>query len=140
MSSDSHFFIGVNLFLLRYGKLLFGQRKNAFGAGDWGLPGGHLAFSENMQAGVRRELMEETGLVIGEMTFANMVNSPQGSRHYIQIGFIATNVQGEPALKEPDRCAEWRWFPLADLPSNIFIAHQKQVEAFLKKDVPFVDS
>ena len=140
MSSDQHFNIGVNLFLVRDEKLLLGQRKNCFGEGDWGLPGGHLEFGESMQEGVRRELREETGLEIGDMTFSNMVNGPQGGKHYIQVGFIAHNVQGEPELKEPDRCAEWRWCALTDLPKNIFVGHQKQVEAFLKGDVQFVDS
>lgn len=140
MSTDHSFHIGVNLFLLRDGKLLLGQRKNCFGEGDWGLPGGHLEFGENMQEGVRRELREETGLEIGEMTFSNLVNGPSGGKHYLQVGFIAHDVQDEPELKEPDRCAEWRWFSLAALPTNIFVAHQKQVEAFLKEHVRFVDS
>ena len=113
---------------------------NCFGEGDWGLPGGHLEFGENMQEGVRREMREEIGLEIGEMTFVNLVNGPSSGRHYLQVGFIARDVKGEPVLKEPDRCAEWRWFPLNELPANIFVAHQKQVEAFLKGDIHFVDS
>lgn len=140
MSTDHSFHIGVNLFLVRDGKLLLGQRKNCFGEGDWGLPGGHLEFGENMQEGVRRELREETGLEIGAMRFSNLVNCPSGGKHYLQIGFIADEVTGEPEIKEPDRCAEWRWFSFDALPTNIFVAHQKQVQAFLAGNVPFVDA
>jgi len=36
------FHIGINVFVVRDKKLLLGKRKNVYGAGTWGLPGGHL--------------------------------------------------------------------------------------------------
>ena len=134
------FQIGVNGFLVRNNQLLLGQRKNCFGAGDWGLPGGHLEFGESLEQAVTRELLEETGLSINEWTFSNLVNYPNEKDHYLQIGFIAKDFIGEPQIMEPEKCFAWRWFDLDALPENIFAPHQKQVQAFVDGDVAFVDS
>jgi len=138
--ADQTFYIGVNGFLVRDGLLLLGKRKNCFGEGDWGLPGGHLESGENLGEAVSRELMEETGLVIHSWKFSNLVNYPQQEKHYLQIGFVAEDFSGEPELKEPDRCFEWKWFDLNDLPLNLFVPHQKQIQAFLNGEIHFTDS
>ena len=140
MNDDHQFRVGVNLFLLREGKVLLGQRKNCSGAGEWGLPGGHLEFGEAMQDGVRRELKEETGLDITDLEFVNLTNCPQPGRHYIQVAFAAREVVGEPVIMEPDRCAEWRWFGRDELPENLFFGHRTQIEGFLKAQKMFIDS
>ena len=63
-----------------------------------------------------------------------MPNDP----HYVHINFEAKNVIGEVELKEPDKCFEWKWFPIDDLPKDIFTGHQQVIPAFLNKIV-FVD-
>lgn len=125
--------IGVNNIVVRDGSLLLGKRKNCFGAGDWGLVGGHLEFGESFTEGAARELKEETGLIAQESTFSNIVSqSRREGMHYIQIGIITT-AEGEPENKEPERCEELRWFPLSALPENIFAPHKAQVQLFLEK-------
>ncbi len=90
---------------------------------------------EKMVDGAKRELEEETGLK-GEVEFANLSNDDEKRENpYLHVGFLAKNIQGEPKLMEPERFYEWRWFPLDDLPENIFIGHRKQVKAFLSKEI-----
>ena len=55
--------------MVKNGKLLLGKRKNIYGAGTWGLPGGHLEFKEAMKTAASRELMEETGLKAENLEF-----------------------------------------------------------------------
>jgi 8-oxo-dGTP diphosphatase len=126
--------IGTNVFAIQDGKLLLGQRKNCVGEGEWGLPGGHLEYHENMEDAAARELLEETSLVAGKLTFVNIVNDNKRNDggHYVQVGFKAEDLKGEVKLMEPERCSEWKWFPLNALPENIFFGHKKQVEIFLK--------
>lgn len=130
--SYPNFCIGVNIIVVRDGKLLLGKRKNCYGAGTWALPGGHLEQGEELAAGAARELLEETGLTAERLEFTNIVNDPnEKDRHYIQIGFEAIDVKGEPENKEPDRCEGWRWFDLNVLPENIFLNHNMQIQLFL---------
>ncbi|MFA7252468.1 MAG: NUDIX domain-containing protein [Candidatus Paceibacterota bacterium] len=134
--------VGVNVFVIKDNKLLLGKGKNVFGDGYWGLPGGHLEGGESMTGGAKRELKEETGLTADKLTFLNVINDPpiDEGGHYVHVGFLAEDVQGEPRLTEPDKCSELKWFDLNDLPQEeeIFIGHRKQIAAFLNKIV-FVD-
>jgi 8-oxo-dGTP diphosphatase len=125
------FSVGVNIFVLRDKKLLLGKRKNVYGDGTWGLPGGHLEYGEHMERAALRELEEETGLKAKKFTFANLINDFHDDQHYLQIGFLAQEVdKAEPALEEPDRTEKWEWFDLDNLPDKIFISHVKQIQAF----------
>ena len=124
--------IAVNIFVTRGDQILLGKRKNTVGDGYWGLPGGHLEKMESLSAGARRELEEETGLIADKLSLVHIINDPreEDNSHYMHVNFRADGVQGEPALREPDRCYEWKWFPLQKLPSNIFLGHQKCIAAF----------
>lgn len=139
--SERGFQIGVNTIITRDGKLLLGLRKNCYGEGTWALPGGHLEIGEDMKKGAARELFEETGIVPENIEFANIVNNPakDGRSHYVQVGFLVNKFKGEPELKEPNRCGEWRWFETGNLPKEIFLNHQKQIEIFLSGEEKYVE-
>lgn len=129
----STFPIGINVFVIKEGKLLLGRRKGGYGEGEWGLPGGHLETGENMIDAARRELVEETSLKANKFSFVNLVNDPNTFKHYIQVGFLAEEVGGDVTLLEPDKCSGWEWFPLDALPEVIFSGHRKQIELFKDK-------
>lgn len=133
--------IGINVFVVRDGKILLGLRKNVFGDGSWGLPGGHLEDREGMTSAAHRELKEETGLEAKSFKFIGLANNAErgNGQHYIQIGFLAQHVTGEPQLTEPDKCSEWRWFNLNELPEPIFIGHQQLLRLFQEKKEMFAD-
>lgn len=132
--------MGVNAFVIKDGKLLLGKRKNGYGNGSWGLPGGHLEMGESMLKAVARELFEETGLEAETFTFLNLVNTPREGEHYLQLGFVANNVSGELTLKEPEKCEEWQYFELNNLPNPIFSSHKDLIKTFIEKSTNFVDS
>ncbi len=131
------FHIGINIFVIKDGLLLLGKRINAHGAGTWGLPGGHLEIGERMVAAAARELTEETGLRAKDFEFSNIINDGGGGKNYVQIGFIAQGVTSKPMVKEPDRCEVWKWFEIDNLPKEIYPAHIKQIENFIKKSYLF---
>ena len=120
--------IGCEVTVFKNNMLLLGERKNCYGAGDWGLPGGHLEFGEKTVEAAQRELQEETGIENVQLVLAHVVDDPRGDQHYLHIVFKLENFDGEIQLREPDRCAEWRFFALDNLPNNIFIGHKKIVE------------
>ena len=56
-----------------YGRILL-QRRTDFDF--WGLPGGVLELNEDIQQCARRELLEETGLTVGELSLVGIYTHP----------------------------------------------------------------
>ncbi|MEW1653968.1 NUDIX domain-containing protein [Streptomyces sp. NPDC093707] len=42
-----------------------------------------------------------------------------GTRHRMQFVFRVRRWQGQPELREPDKCGTWRWFTPDGLPTPI---------------------
>jgi ADP-ribose pyrophosphatase YjhB (NUDIX family) len=56
--------VGVGAVILSEGKVVLVKRRHEPLAGQWSLPGGTLELGETLEAGVAREMLEETGLVV----------------------------------------------------------------------------
>lgn len=76
------------------GKVLLVKRKHEPLAGQWSLPGGMLELGESLEAGVEREILEETGLVVtvGEVVevFDRILLDDQAKvrYHFVLIDYI----------------------------------------------------
>ncbi len=131
--------IGVNVFVLKDGKLLLGKRIGKTGYGTWCLPGGHFEWGESLAGAAARELEEETSIKSNDLQFLHLVNEPRLDTHYVHIDFFAKNWEGEPKVTEPEKFAEWNWFDFNNLPDPIFAGHQKLIPAFIQK-ITFQDN
>ena len=56
--------VGVGAVIVQDGQIVLIKRRYEPLAGQWSLPGGRLELGETLQAGVAREMLEETGLEI----------------------------------------------------------------------------
>ena len=56
--------VGVGAVILIDGKIVLVKRQYEPLAGQWSLPGGTLELGETLQAGVARDMQEETGLIV----------------------------------------------------------------------------
>lgn len=139
MTKYQTFHVGINVIVQKNDMILLGIRKNVFGSGTWGLPGGHLENNETMVGAAARELEEETGLSAQKFQFSSLFNNCKKKEgHYLQIAFVAEEVIGEPKLMEPERCDGWKWFKISELPIELFLPHVKLIENFVKQ-VNFCD-
>ena len=66
--------VGLGVFVVKDGKILFGKGKGAHGEGTWSLPGGHLEFNEYWEDCAKREALEETGLNVKNVRFLIATN------------------------------------------------------------------
>lgn len=114
--------VGVGVLIIHNGCVLLGKRKNAHGAGTWSAPGGHLEFGESIDACARREVLEETGLVLQGIQHGPFTNDvfEADKKHYVTVFVLATPVGREAKLLEPDKCEGWAWFKWAALPEPLF--------------------
>jgi 8-oxo-dGTP diphosphatase len=93
--------VGIGIAVLRPGAILLARRGNPPSVGRWSLPGGAQELGETAEAAARRELHEETGLIVGPLHLAGQVDSihrdPDGRvrYHYTIIDFAARWVGGE---------------------------------------------
>lgn len=134
---------GTGVMIFKDQKILLGKRKGSHGAGEWAFPGGHLELGESFEEGVYKELEEETGIQIKDLTFLSAVNvtyymHENPHKHYIHFGFYASWVAGEPEVKEQKKCEEWRWFSMGELPEPLFQMVKVMIHS-LFKGVQFYD-
>ena len=116
------------------GQVLLGKRKGAHRAGFWSVPGGWLdrADADTVQAAIR-ETYEETGLevTIAEPHIWLTEDHPEIECRTVTLYHTALCWKGEPHAMEPDKCEEWRWFPINALPTPLFPGVYQAVQEFM---------
>jgi 8-oxo-dGTP diphosphatase len=105
------------------------------GEGAWTMPGGKLHFQEKLKDAAHRETLEETGIKIdkNKLRIISVTNDIVYYNHFVTIGFLCRDFEGEPRVMEPDEITEWKWFKLNDLPSPIFFPSKKILKKYLQK-------
>lgn len=133
--------VGIGIMILKGNKFLLGKRHEdpekadsaLHGEGTWTMPGGKIDFGESPEEAAFREVKEETGIKIKNPEVINISSDLSGEVHFITIGFLCKNFEGEPEVMEPDEITEWKWFPLDAPPSPVFFPSEKLLRAYLQK-------
>jgi ADP-ribose pyrophosphatase YjhB (NUDIX family) len=102
--------VGVGVAVVDDGRLLLVQRGREPGRGLWAVPGGKVEFGEPMREAARREVAEETGLVVEVGDVVWVGEFLEGAHHIVLIDFEGTVVGGD--LGAADDADDVRWVPL----------------------------
>jgi 8-oxo-dGTP diphosphatase len=103
-------------------KVLLVQRDHAPCEGRWALPGGFVEMDETLDAAVRRELEEETGLAriyLEQLyTFGAVRRDPR--ERVVSVAYYALVKPSEHLVRAATDARDARWFPVADPPPLAF--------------------
>jgi len=135
VGNDVVLLVGCGAFVYKDGKLLLQRRRDN---GFWGPHGGCMNIGETCEEVARRELLEETGLVAGEMELLGVFSGPHmtytypngDQAHWVVMSYVCQDFSGE-ILPENEEVAELAWFDIGNLPDEINPVDKEPVEAFL---------
>ena len=93
---DGTIFLGVGGVVIHRGRALLIRRGREPLKGEWSIPGGLIELGEELAAGVRRELKEETGLAVKPVqiiaTFDRIVKEGRRVRYHFVIDFLEVHI------------------------------------------------
>jgi len=129
---------GFGVMLFKDNKILLGMRNEdaqkasseLSGEGTWTMPGGKFEFGESFEEGARREVKEESGIILTDVKVICVNNDMTEKAHFVTIGLYSDSFIGEPKIMEPDEIVEWRWFELNNLPNKLYFPSKKVIENY----------
>lgn len=138
---DNHIRVGIGVIIVNDGKILLGHYLDSlkdtggiYEPGSWTLPGGKLKDNETVIDCIIRETKEESNLDISEVSIFNAADDFQPSKHFVSLHAIAKSFDGELKVMEGNKIDEWCWFPIDNLPVNIYSPSRKCIDNYLKKE------
>lgn len=110
----------VGAVILRGQDILLIRRARPPFEGHWSIPGGKLAFGEPLEAALKREIREETGVevaVLGLIDVFEALPDKPGDPHFVMIDYACAYLAGE--VTAGDDALEAGFFPLPEALSRL---------------------
>jgi len=110
--------------------------------GGWGLPGGIMEMGESLEETARREVKEETGLILGELKLVGVFS---GSDYYLKVGngdglysvtagYFTDDIHGEIKMDESES-VDLQFFSLDQLPVGLTESYLGFIKNYIKEFV-----
>jgi ADP-ribose pyrophosphatase YjhB (NUDIX family) len=116
------------------GKILLQKRPE----GVWGLPGGLLELKESAEEAGRREVLEETGVEIGQLQLVDVFSGElyyrkldNGDEFYpVTIAYISKDIKNSSIKIDGKETMDAGFFPLDELPEQTSPLVRKMIQKF----------
>jgi 8-oxo-dGTP diphosphatase len=111
--------VGVGALIFEQGRVLLVRRGHAPSLGEWSIPGGALEIGETLAEGVKREVLEETGLIVEPMAMVDVVDRMARDKagrvqfHYVLVDYLCRVTGGSEACASD--AVGLRWAGLDEL-------------------------
>lgn len=115
-------------------EILLQQRRD----GGWGLPGGLMELGESFEDVARREVFEETGLLLNDLTFLGVFSGPE---YYLKVAngdelysvtavYLSRSVSGSLNIDESESVS-MKYFHLLQLPKELTSGNRGYIEPYI---------
>lgn len=130
--------IGVGVTVLTPNGYVFLKRQGSHGAGEWSFPGGHLEYGETVATCARREVMEELGVHLHDVSkWPVFTEDFFPNKHYITL-YMYGYTQDIPKIMEPDKATDLIIVPnFGKLPMPIFSGVDKMWDYIQKAEIDY---
>lgn len=101
--------------------LLIRRFNTGYKDGLFTLPAGHIEKDELPKEAMLRELKEETGLICDFESITGvhaMHRISSSGRTYVDYYFEIIKYNGNPEIKEPQKCDQMDWYGIESIPEN----------------------
>jgi ADP-ribose pyrophosphatase YjhB (NUDIX family) len=105
------------------GRVLLMQRADT---GGWGLPGGFMEPGESLEETARREVREEVGLELDELTLMSVFSGPEqyfrypnGDQVFNVTAVYTAQARSWTLRLDPEEAVTAQLFPVSDLPADM---------------------
>lgn len=115
------FRIAVSALLFDEDRVLLAHRRDI---DWWNLPGGGMEYGETVEEALKREVLEETGLLVEVEQLVGVYSKPQ--KQEVVLSFRCRQVGG--VLTETEESRECRYFSPDHLPLNTLPKHRQRVQ------------
>ena len=117
-------------------RLLLTRRSDT---GEWAIPGGMMEPGETFDQTARREVEEETGLILGELHLLNIYSGPDFYYRYphgdevynVSAAFVCRSYTGQ--LRTDEESTAIGFFSLDNLPGNLIFLNQAVLDEYLSR-------
>jgi len=112
--------IGVNAFVVDGDKILLLKRRDndPHNPGSWDIPGGRIDLSEQLEAALKREIMEETGLNVEiSVPFEAHTFTRDDGQFIIMISY-ACKLSGQQKIKLSEEHTSFEWVNVDEVASR----------------------
>lgn len=132
--------VTVNAIVIKDGKILLGKRgtlangKPLLEAGKWSMLGGFMGRDETLIEGLRREIMEESGWTVGDLTLLHIKDNPDRTGEERQnIEFVFFAEAKEQTGQSDTEVSSLEWFSINNLPTAENLAFDHYDDLMLYK-------
>ncbi|WP_110113509.1 NUDIX hydrolase [Bacillus sp. CGMCC 1.16541] len=109
--------------------------------GSWGLPGGLMELGESFEEVAKREVLEETGLTVENITFLQVFSGsdyfltmPNGDQLYsVTAVYYTKEVSGDLKI-DYNESIEMKYVSMDDLPSELTATNRTFIETYLNHE------
>jgi 8-oxo-dGTP pyrophosphatase MutT (NUDIX family) len=92
----------------------------------WGFPGGVMEYGESLEETAHRELQEETGLMVNDLVFIDILSGEKECHKYpngdeifgVTAVYTTSNISGTLSINDSES-VNINFFPLDNLPPNL---------------------